>query len=43
MGRTTSNGHLAGQSMEGRHWGTLVTPGSVVKLVNQLPSMAVAN
>jgi len=43
MGRTPSNGHLAGQSMEGTERGTLVTPGSVVKLVTQLPSMAVAN
>ena len=44
MGSAPGNGHLVSQSMEGKQRGTVVTlvTGSVVKLVIQLRSMAVA-
>jgi len=39
MGGSPSNGDLVSESMEGTKRGTLVTPGSVVKLVSQWRSM----
>jgi len=38
MGGSASNGHLVIESMEGTERVTVVNPGSLVKLLNQLQS-----